>query len=166
MTLYEIDFQIKQFLDSLMDSVDEETGEVKEIDPSELEALNEAREQKLENIALYIKNLEAESKAIKEEEKNLKERMEWAEKKAEGLRNLLSQSMTNAGETKFNTARCAISFRKSEAVVITDMDLLEDMYIKKKLTIDADKALIKKDLKAGLLMDGAHLEERQNIQIK
>ena len=72
MTLYEIDNEIRAFLDKMLDAVDEETGEIIDIDPAELEQLNEAREQKIENIALYIKNLEADAKAIKEEEKNLK----------------------------------------------------------------------------------------------
>ncbi len=43
MTLYEIDYQIRQFLDNMMDAVDEETGAVLDIDPSKLEELNEAR---------------------------------------------------------------------------------------------------------------------------
>ncbi len=166
MTLYEIDYQIRQFLDNMMDAVDEETGEVLDIDPSKLEELNEAREQKLENITLYIKNLDAEAKAIKEEEKNLKERRERAEKKAERLRNLLSDSILNAGDDHFETSRCSVTFRASDTVEIDDMDLIDEAYIKVVTDYKPDKTAIKKAIKAGIKIDGCHLESHNNIQIK
>lgn len=166
MTLYEIDNEIRAFLDKMLDAVDEETGEIIDIDPAELEQLNEAREQKIENIALYIKNIDADVKAIKEEENNLKERRQALEKKAERLRNLLTMSMTNAGEIKFMTARCAVSFRASKQVIITDLDLIDEAYIKKVVDVKPDKTAIKKAIEAGEDIEGAHLEEKQNIQIK
>jgi seryl-tRNA synthetase len=166
MTLYEIDFQIKKFLDNLMDSVDEETGEVLDIDPSELEALNEARQKKLEKIALYIKNLDADAKAIKEEEKNLKERRERVEKKAERLRKLLSDSILNAGDDHFETSRCSVTFRASDTVEIDDLDLIDDVYIKVVTDYKPDKTALKKAIKAGIKIDGCHLESHNNIQIK
>ncbi len=166
MTLYEIDYQIRQFLDNMMDAVDEETGEVLDIDPSKLEELNEAREQKLENITLYIKNLDAEAKAIKEEEKNLKERRERAEKKAERLRNLLSDSILNAGDDHFETSRCSVTFRASDTVEIDDMDLIDEAYIKVVTDYKPDKTAIKKAIQAGIKIDGCHLESHNNIQIK
>lgn len=60
MTLYEID-------SAIMDCVDEETGEI--IDLEKLEALNIERDKKVEGIALAVKNYAAEAKAIKEEGK-------------------------------------------------------------------------------------------------
>ena len=166
MTLYEIDNEIRSFLDRMLDAVDEETGEVLDIDPAELEQLNKAREQKIENIALYIKDIDADVKAIKEEENNLKERRQKAEKKAERLRDLLSMSMINAGEDKFSTARCAVSFRSSKSVVITDLDLIDEAYVKKVIDVKPDKTAIKKAIEAGEDIEGAHIEEKQNIQIK
>lgn len=166
MTLYEIEFKIKAFLDKMLDAVDEETGEIIDIDPSELEQLNEAREQKLENIALYIKNLESDAKAIKEEEKNLKERRERSEKKAERLRKLLSDSILNNGDDHFETSRCSVTFRASDTVEIDDMDLIDDAYIKVVTDYKPDKAALKKAIKAGIKIDGCHLESHNNIQIK
>lgn len=166
MTLYEMDYQIKQFLDNLMDSVDEETGEVIDIDPSRLEELNRAREKKLENIALYIKNLEADAKAIAEEEKNLKDRRERVEKKAERLRKLLSDSILNAGDDHFETSRCCVTFRSSDTVEIDDLDLIDAAYIKVVTDYKPDKKALKKAIKAGVQIDGCHLENHNNIQIK
>lgn len=165
MTLYEIDAQIKATLDRMLETVDEETGEVA-VDPAELEQLQAAREQKLENIALYIKNLDADAVAMKAEENNLKERRQAAERKAERLRSLLSMSMLQAGEDKFTTARCAVSFRRSEVVNVLDLDMLDAEYVVEKKEYSADKKKLKEALKAGLDITGAVLEEKQNIQIK
>ena len=51
MTLYEID-------DAILNCIDEETGEI--IDAEQLDKLYMEKEEKLENIALWIKDLKAE----------------------------------------------------------------------------------------------------------
>ena len=112
MTLYEIDKSIEQ----LVNAVDPETGELL-ADNDALDALVMAREGKIENIACFIKNLTADAKALKDEELALAERRKAAEKKAERLKNYLTYALQ--GE-KFQTAKCAVSFRKSQAVEIDD----------------------------------------------
>ena len=64
MTLYDINAQ----LEALLEQVDPETGELL-CDMDQLEALSLERDRKLEGLALYIKNRDAEAKAIREEEK-------------------------------------------------------------------------------------------------
>lgn len=165
MTLYEIDSQIRQFIDRMMEAVDE-NGELLDIDPAELEKLQAEREAKWENIACYYKNLQAEAVAIKAEETNLKARREAAEKKAERLKRLLSASMQEAGKDNISTARCAVSFRKSTQVIIPDEDKLDVHYMKAETTYKPDKTLIKENIKAGIKVAGAYLEDKKNIQIK
>lgn len=165
MTLYEIDNEIRTFLDSLMDAVDE-NGELVDIDPARLDELQAERERKLENIACYIKNLLAEADAIKAEEKALKERRERAENKADRLKRVLSESLLGSGENGFSTAKCAVSFRKSETVVISNQDLLDENYLAQEITYKPMKTEIKKAIKAGQEVRGAFLQENQNIQIK
>lgn len=77
MTLYEID-------SAIMDCVDEETGEI--IDLEKLEALNIERDKKVEGIALAVKNYAAEAKAIKEEEEKLAKRRRSCENAVEVAR--------------------------------------------------------------------------------
>lgn len=55
MTLYEIN-------QTILSLIDEETGEI--LDEDQLERLNIAKEEKRENIALYIKNLRAMTKKL------------------------------------------------------------------------------------------------------
>ena len=60
MTLYEINAELL----ALLEQVDEETGELT-CGLDQLEALSIARDEKLEGLALYCKNLSAEADAIR-----------------------------------------------------------------------------------------------------
>ena len=156
--LYEIDAD----LENLLSQVDE-NGELL-IDDEALNALLMERTDKLEGVALAIKNIAAEVTAIKTEETILKERRERLEKKRDGLTEWLRQALN--GE-KFETARCQITYRKSEAVKIDDA-----VFFKRpparfiKITKTADKTAIKAALKAGEKVRGAVLEEKQNMNIR
>lgn len=80
MTLYEIN---KQIVDAVEYGCDSETGEI--IDASALDALKIARDEKHENIALLIKDLRAQEKAIAEEEAALHKRRTTLANKAGSL---------------------------------------------------------------------------------
>ena len=156
MNLYDIEYEITNCVDS-------ETGEI--IDEKRLDALQMERREKIENILLWIKNLRAEAGAIREEEKKLADRRQSDEKKAESLTQYV-QNVLN-GE-KFKTSRVVVSYRKSEAVIVDDLQLMQetcDEYLKYK-DPEPDKAKIKAALKDGITVPGCHLEERQNITIK
>lgn len=108
MTLYEIDSMIEQV-------IDQDTGEILDIDA--LEALSIERDKKIENIALFVKNLSAESKAIEEEERKLRQRRTSCDRKIEQLKSYLMYAL--AGQ-KFKTARCSVSYRHSQKCVPSD----------------------------------------------
>lgn len=161
MTLWEI----KQEIAAL---IDPETGEV--IDFDALAALSMAREEKLENIACLIKNLRVEAEGINAEETALAGRRKAKEAKAARLKEWLAREL--AGDA-FETARCAVSFRKSKAVEITDEGAVlawlrdnghQDAIKIKEPTVSKEE--LKKILAAGEKVGGADLIERQNISIK
>lgn len=164
MSLYEIDSRIKAIIDGLYDSVDE-NGEVGEVDFTELKQLQEDRKTKLENIALYIKNTEAEAKAIKAEEEKLAKRRKSLENKAERLRDLMITSMQEAKEPALETARCKATIKDNEQTEIIDLDSIPEEYIKVKIDRSADKTAIKKAIKAGEEIAGAQLKIHTTITI-
>lgn len=168
-SLYVIDSEIRELLENGFNlaCVDLETGEINtEKAQAYLEALQIERAVKIENIALYIKNLLSDAAEIKAEEKILKARREAKEKKAERLREYLTASLTEANNRKFETARVVLAFRSSKQVVIDDMATLDKAYIKEKIEYAPDKTAIKKAIDNGETVAGAHIEEKQNLQIK
>lgn len=156
MTLYEINEQIQKAIEL---GFDPETGEI--LDASALEQLQIDRDEKIENICLYIKDLTAEAKALADEAKALSERKERSAKKAESLKNYL-QAMLDG--QKWKSSKAAVSYRKTQSVVVDDLEALKPEFLRIKK--EADKTAIKEVLKAGAAVSGAHLEERQSMSIK
>lgn len=158
MSIYEIEQEILAL-------VDPETGEITDFEA--LDALSLARDEKIENIALWIKNLNAEAKAIREEEKNLAERRHVCENKAESLRSYLDRVLS--GEA-FKTAKVAISYRKSTAVEV-DEGFVEwarehaDNLLKFSEP-SVDKTAVKEAIASGAEFEHARMVENLNIQIK
>ncbi len=157
MTLFDINKAILEF----DYEIDEETGEI--LNAEELDALELARDEKIEGVGLWIKNLQAEAEAVKKEKDAMADRQRRLEKKAESLKNYLAWALK--GE-KFSTPRIAMSWRKSESVLIPDEALLDDRFVAVQMVKKPDKKLIKDTLKAGLEVPGAELVTKQNLQIK
>lgn len=152
MKLYEIN-------EAILNCIDPETGEA---DPDKLDELLMMREEKLENLTLWVKELKAEADAIKAEEKALAERRQAKERKAESLKKYLDEAL--AGQ-KFETSRCVVSFRKSQKVEITDFDKIPDDYLRYK-TPEPDKTAIKAAIKDGLTVEGCELVDSVSMTIK
>ena len=163
MHLYEINTEIESAITAMMDSVDEVTGEVSQEAVDKLTNLQMQRSEKLDNIGAYMKNLMADIKALKEEEKNLNSRRESKEGELEWFKAYVANNLN--GES-FESARVKFSFRKSEGVSIPDIELLDESYLITETTKKADTASIKEALKAGKEVRGAFLDKRNNLQIK
>lgn len=153
MNLYQINEEI-------MECVDTETGEI--IDCERLDALQMERDVKIENIALWIKNLRSDVEALKAEEQALAGRRKAAENKAESLKKCLTRYL--AGQ-KFSTAKVAVSFRRTSSVNITDLSVLPGQYLRYK-DPEPDKTAIKNAVKAGETVAGAEIVSGQSISIK
>jgi len=166
MTLYEIDSQIKGIIDRIYDSELFEDGVVTEVDFEELRQLKEDRNTKLENIGLYIKNLDAEAAAIKTEEENLYKRRKRAENKAEGLRRLIINSLIESGEKEISTARMRARIRTSKKTEIVDLDSIPEEFVEVKTTKQPDKKAIKEAIEAGREIAGAQIVLNQTVRIE
>lgn len=166
MNIYDIDRRIEEIYAS---SVDPETGETTPEAIEELNSLNMERDEKIENVALWYKNTTAEAKAIAEEIKRLQDRKKALESKAEWQKEYLENALQGS---KFETPKVAVSYRRSERVEIYDELAFTRKYAGDGYLVDTtvkytpNKANIKNCIKAGQTLEGARLEESNNIQIK
>lgn len=162
MKLYEINEALERLIE---DSVDPETGEIA-IDIDALQELQMAREEKLEGLAVYYKNLMADATAIKGEIETLTSRMKSAEKKAEQIKAFLQIQLDGQ---PLKTSKVAVSFRASKAVEVDEKAfwawegagrycVYPDPKISKKAITEA--------LKQGEDVVGCELVERQSMTIK
>ena len=153
MKLYEID-------QAIMDCIDMETGEI--INEGLLNDLQMERDEKIENVALWIKELKAEAEALKAEKMAFAERQKVAENKMESLKKWLAYALN--GE-KFKTVRASVTFRTTDKVEIADICKLDENYLRYKEP-EADKDAIKKAIKAGQEVAGATLVSNTSVIIK
>lgn len=154
MNLFEINQQISE-------CVDFETGEI--IDIEKLEALTMERDEKIENVACWIKNLEADIKALDEQEKAFKERKAKAKSKAESLKKYLASALDGQ---KFSTSKCMVSFRKSTKVNVLDESIVPAEYMTEKVTREPNKTAIGDAIKAGIEIPGCTLVQNINPTVK
>ena len=160
--LYDIDAAI-------LACVDPETGEI--FDPEQLDALQMERAQKLEGVALWVKDLKAEAEAVKAEADKLNARKKSIDNKVEGLKTWLMYAL---GGEKLKTARCNVYQTHSQKVVIDDEKAMIDMLMsspfgEKFLRIkepEIDKNALKDSLKQGYEFEFAHLEETEGLVIR
>ena len=153
MKLYEID-------QAIMDLVDSETGEI--IDIEAFDSLQMEREEKIEGIALYIKDLKAEAEALKAEKMAFAERQKVAENKVESLKNYLAYALKGQA---FKSTKAVVSFRKTQQVDVPDIYALDENFLRYK-DPEADKTAIKEAIKAGQTVKGATLIENTSVIIK
>ena len=169
MKLYEIEQQIHELLENGFNAecIDEETGEIDQEKVNNLlNGLQEQWDTKIENIGLYLKELDYDIAAMKEEEKNLAQRRKALENKATRLKEYVSMALRIAEKEKFETPRLKLSFRSSQSVELIEGKDVPSEFLKQKVVLDVDKALIKERLKEGELFDFAYLKDNKNLQIK
>ena len=161
--LYEIDQDI-------LDCVDEETGEI--LDTEALDALQMEREAKLEGVCLWVKDLRAESDAIKAEADKLTARRKALDNKIEGLKVWLLGALN--GE-KLKTPRCNVyQTHNTKLNVIDEQSVVNyiqthyqepEQFLKFSLP-EIRKDAVKAELKAGKEIPGTALETTESVVIK
>lgn len=152
--LYEIDERIAKCFD-------EETGEI--IDAEELEAMNVARQDKLEAIALIIKNREAFIDDLEQERKLISDRIGVLKSKNENTMKFLNSAL---GGKSFETTKVMCKFRKSTSVDILNEAAVPSEYKEQEVSIKIKKADILKALRNGEKIDGCSLVEKNNLSVR
>ena len=138
-----------------------------------LDGLEIAIQEKAESIALYIKNLDYEIKAIKSEKSRLDARLKSKEKSCKNMLEYLKNCLEAAKLKKIETPRTAISIRNNpESVEITDeksfigwaQDNKDDLLRYK--DPEVNKTAVKQLLKAGEEVPFAKLIRTKTLNIK
>lgn len=154
MTLYEIDERIAA-------CVDAETGEI--IDPQALDALELARDKKIEGVACWAKEQTALASAMREEANKLLARAKAAENRVESLKGWLNTAL--CGE-KFECARARVSFRRVSSVEIVDEREIPEKYMEVKTVSKPLKLMIRDAIRAGETVPGAAIKEELSMIIR
>lgn len=164
--IYRLDEQIAQALES---AYDPETGELlisEEEMFAQIEKITADFELLIDNIASDVKNLKAEAADVKDEKMKLAKRQAQLENRAERAKRLLAYLLK--GE-KWKNGRHSISYRKSDELVVDDK-FVEWASMNApgllKLEPEVRKTDVKNAIKNGTVFEFAHIEQKNNIQVK
>lgn len=160
MKLYEIAPALRFALDDIV--VDEETGEILQADA--LHAVEAEAADKIEATALYLRELDAEAKAAKEEADRMLARVKSMQKRSDYIKSMLLEALHATGKVK--TARVTVSIRTTQAVEVSEGADLPEAYTTVKTTVSPNKVAIKQALLDGVEVPGCSLEARESVSIR
>lgn len=160
-SIYEISTSYLSILDQLEENGGEITPEMEQqLNITEIEV-----RQKSEAYVAVVKTLESSTKTIDDEIKRLQARKKTMVKLSTSLKDRLSMALKTFGIDEIKNALFTINFRKSESVIIDDIQALPD--ICKVVKVEAiSKTEIKKMIKSGQDIPGAKIITNSNMQIK
>lgn len=160
MKLYEIAPALRFALDDI--EVDPETGEI--LNADELHAVEAEASEKIEATALYLRELDAEAKAAKDEADRMIARVKSMQKRSDYLKAMLLDALHAIGKVK--TVRVTVSIRTTKAVEVSEGADLPEAYTTVKTTVSPNKVAIKQALLDGVEVPGCHLEARESVSIR
>ncbi len=170
LNLYELKDQYLKLYEEFTNSIDSETGEV-DIDIAQrLGEIQASFEEKALKTAYLYRALDDDTDRLTALIDRLTAEKKRLEKRKAAVKDYLTTACLSSGVTKIQGDYANISFRKSSSVVVDNESFLnEDMFnvkIERKPDLKAIKAAIEKAQADGKVFVGAHIEEKQNIQIK
>ena len=122
-------------------------------------------EEKAQNYAVIMKNLEAEAEALEKEEKRLAARKSSLRNRNKILKDNLENNMKAIGKTKFKTNLFSFNIGKNPpSVNIDDENLIPDQYIV--YTKSAAKKAMLDDIKQGVIIPGVSLKQTESLRIR
>lgn len=160
MKLYEIAPALRFALDDI--EVDPETGEILSADA--LHAVEAEAAEKIEATALYLRELDAEAKATKEEADRMLARVKSLQKRSDYIKAMLLDALHATGKVK--TGRVTVSIRTTKAVEVSEGADLPEAYTTVKTTVSPNKVAIKQALLDGVEVPGCELIERESVSIR
>ena len=157
-------YELTQNYMNLQDLLEDETiGQ--DLIESAMKEVGEDIEEKAQNYAVIIKNLEAEAEALEKEEKRLAARKSSLRNRNKILKDNLENSMKAIGKTKFKTNFFSFNIGKNPpSVNIDDENLIPDQYIV--YTKSAAKKAMLDDIKQGVIIPGVSLKQTESLRIR
>ena len=131
-----------------------------------LDSIGGTFENKAENMAKLIRNLESDRLAYKEEENRLKTKRQAVENKLEWLKTYLKDCMKLTGKTKFKSGVFKFSIQKNPVSVnITNKKIIPEDYLIPQPP-KVNNTTLKKALKDGIEVPGAELKQTEGVRIR
>jgi hypothetical protein len=146
---------------------DEDTGEIQEQALQELEKVTDDVKTKGLAVACYIKNLEAESKAVEEAKKAMALREQRLNKRVDYLTDYLRYNMEKCGIKEITCPYFKARLQKCQpAVDVTEETEIPEEFFNIKQTRALDKMKVKQAIMGGATIPGVTLKFNNTLIIR
>lgn len=160
MNLFELTENYVKFFTEF-ESADEVTEEMQEM----ADNLNVEIEEKCDNYAKMIRNLEADAEAYKNQEKIFTDKRRSAEKKATDMKKFIEYSMQQTKQQRVKTNLFTLNIQKNTpSLEITSEDHIDDSYYRVERILNKRELL--NDIKEGLIVDGVEIKQTESLRIR
>ena len=151
---------------ALVESIEENGGEVNEEIQHALLINKEEMELKAAQYAFVVKDLLGDVDIIDTEIKRLSELKKVKNKIVDRLKSTVSEAMKLYGIEKISLPSLKIFFKEAKSVSILDESIIPDEYKKTEVVVSVKKADISAAIKEGKEVPGAILVSNDHIQFK
>ncbi|KGR88698.1 siphovirus Gp157 family protein [Lysinibacillus odysseyi] len=157
-TIYEIADKYK-FIQQMI-----EEGADPEVFAEALKAIDGEAAEKLEAYAMVIKNVDSDINGLDAEIKRLQERKKSMQNNVANMKEVMGMLLKTVEGNRLKTDKFTFSFRKSTKVVIDNIDMIPEDFVRK--LYDVNKTDLKKYMERGAIVNGARLLENQSLSIR
>lgn len=161
-SLYKIDKELM----ALLEAIAEQEGEITPEQDEQLAINRYELETKAVDYSMAILQLNAWAEMADKEAKRVTAIKNSYKKTSETLKQRITDAMERYDIKEVKDATIKVSLRKSVQTIIDDLDQVPKQYKTVKVETTPDKTAIKKAIQEGEIIEGAHLEEKNNLQIK
>lgn len=161
-SLYKIDKELM----ALLEAIAEQEGEITPEQDEQLAINRYELETKAVDYSMAILQLNAWVEMADKEAKRVTAIKNAYKKTSETLKQRITDAMERYDIKEVKDATIKVSLRKSVQTIIDDLDQVPKQYKTVKVETTPDKTAIKKAIQEGEIIEGAHLEEKNNLQIK
>lgn len=132
-----------------------------------LDAIADAREVKLDNIAFLIEKSKMQADFLKNKIKELQEAKKVLENKQKSLKDYMTTALDEAGIKELQTSNHILKTRNyKKSVIIDRLEDIPDEYKKTETVVKADSMALYRALMDGKDIKGAHLKDNRGTVIK
>lgn len=164
LSLYQLSHEYLNALDFLTDA---DNAIEPQVIHDTLEALEGELQEKVVNVAKFIRNLETTTEAIKAAETDMAKRRKTLEQRVTWLKGYLKSNMETTGINKIECPYFKLSIAKNPASVdVLDETQIPESFKRIETVVNVDKNAIKAAINAGLAVEGVRLVNGTRLVIK
>ena len=156
----------QNYKDLIVNAIDTQTGELTEENINSLIDKPLSIEVKENAVAEVFKLFDKDCDGLEFQMMELQKLMADRQRKREAVREIMIKIMKKHGVESVKTAFFEAKFKKNPPKIVIDDESKLDKYKKIEMITTLDKTAVKQDLQSGKIIDGAHIEQGERLEIK